>query len=269
MIQAQTQLGFSITSAFKAVAKSPLTLAQKSYGVTKFAAKKTGSVAKTAGKVVYKASVIPLQYTLIKPTEWLANVATRPIKNRVHTLVNRRAAKLAFDKRKSTVPNAAEKAEAKAWAKHKLTYDGPGGIPTPHGKILAMFAGSYVVPSYNYTYAGQLGVAPAVVAAAVPVLIALANAMISKYAKSGEAPANPNADQQANAEDPVTPGTVDLQPVQNAIDEAVADAGGDAGGGAMSRRSGFPGGITKRHMLIGAAVVGGIVVISLLTRSKS
>lgn len=263
MIQAQTNLGFSITSAFK-TAINPIAMTKKTLAVSKKATVATG-------KIVYKASVLPLQYTLIKPTQWLADKATKPIRNRVHTLVNRRALKLAMDKRKSTVPNAAEKAEAKAWAKHKLTYDGPGGIPTPHGKILAMFAGPalYEFGQLGDPYAGQLGVAPAVIAAAVPVLVALANAMISKYAKSGEAPAHPSADAAANAEDPVTPGTVDLQPVQNAVDEASA-AGGDASveETASGGKHRSVGGIKQSHILIGAAVLGGVVLIALVTRKK-
>ena len=271
MICSQPQLGFSLTSFVK-TAVNPIAMTKKSFQATK-------AVAKTTGKVVYKASVLPLQYTLIKPTRWLADKATKPIRNRVQTIVNRRAVKIAMDKRHSTTPTPAEKAEAKAWTKHKLTYDGPGGIPTPHGKILALFAGSeYHVPAY--TEMGQLGVAPAVIAAAVPILVALANSMISKYNKSGEAPAHPQADAATNASDPVAPGTVDLQPVQNAIDEATASAAQDAGGsgtepgddgsggGAKKHGGGLPGGITQKQLMIGAAVIGGVVLIAMLTKKS-
>lgn len=275
MIQPQVNdggLGFSITSAFK-TAINPIAMTKKSYQATK-------SAAKTGAKVVYKASVLPLQYTLIKPTQWLASKATRPIKNRVRTLVNRRAAKIAMDKRRSTTPTPAEYAEAKAWAKHKLTYDGPGGTPTPHGAILAMFAG----PSYSGSlgssdyYDGQLGVAPAVVAAAVPVLLALANAMISKYAKSGEAPANPRADAQARAEEPpMAAGTQDLQRIQDAAAEAAASAAEDAGadpveaaasGQVGPRQRGAFGGISRNHMIIGGAVLGGVLLLAMMTKKK-
>lgn len=286
MICSQPQLGFPSFSSIVKTAVNPIAMTKKSYQATKAITKKsaavTAQVAKTGAKVVYKASVLPLQYTLIKPTQWLADKATKPIRNRVQTIVNRRAAKIAMDKRHSTTPTPAEKAEAKAWTKHKLTYDGPGGIPTPHGKILALFAGSeYHVPTY--TQMGQLGVAPAVIAAAVPVFVALANAMISKYAKSGEAPANPQADQYTSSTDPVAPGTVDLQPVQNMVDEATASANQDAGGSGMEpgmpsddgsggsavkRGGGLPGGISKNHLLIGAAVIGGVVLIATLTKKS-
>lgn len=254
--------GFPSFTSIVKTAVNPIAMTKKSYQATKAVTQKTG-------KVVYQAHAIPTKWLAIKPTMWLADKATKPIRNRVQTIVNRRAAKIAMDKRHSPVPTPAEKAEAKAWTKHKLTYDGPGGIPTPHGKILALFAGSeYHVPVY--TEMGQLGVAPAVVAAAVPVLVALANAMINKYAKSGEAPAHPQADATTNAADPVTPGTVDLQPTQNMMDEAAASAAADADAGTSAdvgaRRGG--GGIKRSHLLIGAAVLGGVVLIALVTRKK-
>ncbi len=269
MICSQPQLGFPSFSSIVKTAVNPIAMTKKSYQATKKATLVTG-------KVIYKAHEIPTKYLALKPTMWLANKATKPIRNRVQTIVNRRAAKIAMDKRHSTTPTAAEKAEAKAWTKHKLTYDGPGGIPTPHGKILALFAGSeYQMPTH--TQDGQLGVAPAVVAAMVPLLVALANAMISKYAKSGEAPANPQADQRTNAVDPMAPGTVDLQPMQNAMDEMSAGVAADAGmpgadveaaGGESGRHSGLPGGISKNHMLIGAAVLGGLVLVAMLTKKS-
>lgn len=284
MISAQlgNGLGFPSFSSIAKTALNPIAATKASIAATKAVTKKsaaaTVAVTKKSAQVVYQAHAIPTKWLALKPTEWLADKALAPVKSRVRTIVSRRAAKIAMDKRKSTTPTPAEVAEAKAWTKHKLMYDGPAGVPTPHGAILALFAGA---PSFSGSgfgssyYGGQLGVAPAVAAAAVPILITLANAMIKKYANSGEAPANPRADAQATSpamdsqpEAPMAAGTQDLQPVQDAVTQAAAEAGGDpaAPAGGKGKHGGLPGGITKKHLMIGGAVIGGIVLISMLKK---
>ncbi len=282
MISAQlgNGLGFPSFSSIAKTALNPIAATKASIAATKAVTKKsaaaTVAVTKKSAQVVYQAHAIPTKWLALKPTEWLADKALAPVKSRVRKLVSRRAAKIAMDKRKSATPTPAEVAEAKAWTKHKLTYDGPAGVPTPHGAILALFAGSpgFSGSGFGSYYDGQLGIAPAVAAAAVPVLVTLANAMIKKYANSGEAPANPRADAQATSpamdsqpEAPMAAGTQDLQPVQDAVTQAAAEAGGDpAAAGGKGKHGGLPGGITRKHLMIGGVVIGGIVLISMLRK---
>lgn len=262
------EFGFSITSLAKKVGST----AVKTVTVpTKYVAK--GAVAagrgvatgaKVAGKAVYQAHAIPTKWLAIKPTMWLAEKATAPVKKRVRTIVDRRARKLAWDRRKSKTPTSAEHNEARTWTRNRLLALTP---VVPVAPLLAAFAGA---PVDDY----QLGVAPAVVAAAVPVMMAAAAALISQFNKSGEAPADPTsaAAAQAPAGGPdqgaAAPGQVDMTPVQDAADqanEAIQQATTPPG---MVR---LPGGARakKSHLMIGGAVVIGLIVVLSMSGKKS
>jgi len=243
------QLGFSITSPFKAVARGVATGARAAgHGVA------VG--ARTAGKVAYA----PIKYGIIKPAEWLGNKLMAPIRNRVQKIVHRRAAKIAYDSRKSTTPTPAEVSQARSWTKSKLKGE------LPHGPVLALFAGP-TIPDTGPL--GDFGIAPAVAAAAVPVFMALAQQLLSRFNSSGEAPANPAADAKADAaapDAPVPAGAVDLQPAQDAADAASTAIDNVAHPGTVK----LPGGmhVKKSHLMIGGAVLGGVILLSLLTRKK-
>jgi len=206
---------------------------------------------------------------IIKPFEWVASKVTAPIRNRVHQLRDRRAGKLAWDRRKSKTPNASERAEAKAWTKNHLKKQGP------HGEILQLFAGSTPMLLGGGVALGD-PVTISLIAASVPVFMALMNTVLKKANNSGEAPANPAAggSGKGGAPGPAAPGTVDLTPVQDA---AAAAAGGDAGGGdaagggGKGKHGGGGGqilGMPKKYVMIGGAVLGGVLVLSLLTSKK-
>lgn len=264
------EFGFSVTSPFKKVGRGIKKVGKAGYGVTKKVAKTGVHVAKTGVKAVGKG----LKYAIVAPALWLASKATAPVRNRVHKLRNRRAAKLAWDRRKSKTPNAAENAEAKSWTKSHLKGKGP------HGQVLALFAGApddVLLGSYE-PYAGQLGMDPAtatVIASSIPIFMALMNKVLGQASASGEAPANPQADAAADAsaaaETAAAPGEIDVGPAQEAAADAAQaaqEAVQDAVEPGMVR---LPGGIRakKSHLMIGGAVVGGLVLISLLMPKKS
>lgn len=267
------ELGFSITSLAKKVGG---TVAKTVTVPTKYAVKATVTSAKyakkgavVAGKGIYQAHAIPTKWLAIKPTEWLAHKALAPVKSRVQTIVNRRARKLAWDRRKSKTPTPAEHQEARTWTRNRLL---ASSVIIPAAPLLAAFAGAPVRDA-------ELGVAPAVVAAAVPVMMAAAAALISQFNKSGEAPANPGdaASAQAPASAPdagvPNPGEVDTTPVQDAADQAkeaidqAADAAQGKKHGAMMK---LPGGmkVSKSHLMIGGALVIGLVVVMSMSKKK-
>lgn len=234
---------------------------------TKFVARQTGDAAKQVGQAV-KTGVL-------KPAEFIAHAATQPLRSRVHTLRDRRARKLAWDRRKSKTPDAKDRRDAKNWTKSKLHKSGPQGY------LLALFAGpadDYVTLSGMDVYGSGLGFDPAtasIIAASIPVFMAILNVMLSKANKSGEAPVDPSSPVPASdaaalspeAEGGMTPGAVDMSPVQDAAAAAEEAAQDAAGGGGMVK---LPGGVhaKKSHLLLGAAVVGGLVVVLLVMRSK-
>lgn len=219
------------------------------------------STAKGAAEAVGHA----IKTGIIKPFEWVASKATAPIRNRVHQLRDRRARKLAWDNRKSTTPTPAENAQAKSWTKSHLKQQGP------HGEILQLFAGS----SPMLLGAATLGdpVTLSLIAASIPVFMALMNKVLHKADASGQAPADPTKGGAA-ASAPAAPGTVDLTPAQDAA--AAAGGGGDGGGGADAgggggKHGGGGGkllGMPKKYVIIGGAVLGGVLVLSLLTGKK-
>ena len=206
---------------------------------------------------------------IIKPFEWVASKVTAPIRNRVHKLRDRRAAKLAWDRRKSTTPNAQEKAEAKSWTKSHLKSQGP------HGEVLQLFAGPMPM------LLGGGGVAlgdPAtisLIAASIPVFMALMNKVLNHANASGEAPADPTkGGAPGGAPPPGAPGADAGGPDATAAGGG-ADAGGDdsgasGGGGGKHGRGGGAMilGMPKKYVIIGGAVLGGVLVLSLLTSKK-
>ena len=251
MISTSPQLGFSITSPFRAVARAGKATG---HGIA-VGARATAHGAIAVGKIA------------LKPAEWLVHAAMTPVRNKVHTLRDRRANKLAWDKRKSRTPNAAERAEAASWTKAKLKGVGP------HGKVLALFAGPPIALLGGYESEMRLGdpATASLVAASIPVFLAIMNALLTKTSKSGEAPANIGPGGQPMQERPNAPGTVDMTPVQEAAQSAAEDAAAMAenpsSGGGMRLPGVGP--VKRSHLLVGAAVVGGIVLVVLLTRKKS
>ena len=205
---------------------------------------------------------------VIKPFEWVASKVTAPIRSRVHKLRDRRAGKLAWDRRKSRTPNAAEKAEAKAWTKSHLKHQGP------HGEVLQLFAG---------VDSGFLGVAgfgaaqfgdPAtisLIAASIPVFMALMNSVLKKASASGEAPADPTkggAGGGGGGMPPGPPGAGGDAAAGGGADAAAAGgddgSGAGGGGGGEGKLLGLP----KKYVIIGGAVLGGVLVLSLLLPKK-
>jgi hypothetical protein len=116
------------------------------------------------------------------------------------------------------------------------------------------------------------------VIASIPVLLAIISAILRGSAKSGDAPANAQeaaADVQ-DAADAATaggdPGTVD-QAVAMA-QQADAGGGGPAGADSAMVPEGavrLPGGIVaqKSHLMLGGAVVLGLVVLSMVGKKKA
>jgi hypothetical protein len=241
------------------VSNSPLGFSIRSVGRgIKSGVQATGHGIKKGAKVVGKAAYFPVEWTLIKPTQWLAHQAARPIKGLVLRLEHRRAVKLAWDKRKSKTPNAQELAEAKSWTKHTLNHQ------LPHGPILALFAGSDAA-MLGYYENVQLGIAPAVVAAAIPVFMAVMQNLLSRFSKSGEAPADPGADAQAAAADQgPPPGVTDLQPAQDAAADAVQNVADKVRGGGKSVKLPGVGRVKQSYLMIGGAVALGLVLVVML-----
>jgi hypothetical protein len=241
-----SQLGFSL---------NPLKAVRKVGSGIATGARAVGRGAKTVGKLAYK----PIEFAVVKPTEWLAHKIMAPVRNRVQKIVHRRAAKIAYDNRKSTTPTPAEVSQARSWTRSKLRHE------LPHGPALAVFAGPDTVLLGDH----ELGVAPAIAAAAVPIFVALAQSLLSRFARSGEAPANPGADANAEAaapDAPVPAGTVDLQPAQDAAQD-VADTIDTTAHPGMVK---LPGGmqVKKSHLMIGGAVLGGVILLSLFQRKS-
>jgi hypothetical protein len=179
------------------------------FGFFKKLARGVGKVAKGAAKGVVKLHTVPLKYT-VKAVKKVGQgalwLATKPIRSRINVMVNRRATKLAFDRRRTKTPTAAERGEARAWAKKKLAAKGP------HGKLIALLAGGpspvdlLGAPVFGMSVsAGGLGIDPATltaITASIPVFVALVNTVINATSKSGEAPANPAAAPEAQPQAP-------------------------------------------------------------------
>lgn len=199
---------------------------------------------------------------LIKPFEWVASKVTAPIRNRVHQLRDRRAKKLAWDARKSTTPTPAEQAQAKAWTKSHLKKQGP------HGEVLQLFAGPSPMLLGNATLGDPVTLS--IIAASVPIFMELMNKVLHKADASGEAPANPAAG-GGGAAAPGAPGG-DAAAAGDDGSGGGADAAGDGSGGKHGKGGDGGGpkllGMPKKYVIIGGAVLGGVLVLSLLTSKK-
>lgn len=170
---APNSLGFSLNPI-----KAVKTVVQKTVvAPTKFTA-----------KAVYQAHAIPTKLA-IKATKFATALALKPITNKLNSMKAQRAKKLSLERRKSPTPNAAENAEARSWVKSQLSNKGP------HGKVLALLAGAHPYTDDGVLLGAvgyQLGVAPAVAAALIPVLAALLQQIIKGMNSKGELQANAN-----------------------------------------------------------------------------
>jgi hypothetical protein len=118
--------------------------------------------------------------TGLQVTKAVTDLALRPLRGKLNTLKDRRAKKLAWDKRRSTLPTVAERAQARKDVKGMLASKGP------HGKMMAWLAGGPM-------FAGELGVVgydDAALAAIATALTASAVKIIQDAAKSKFAPAD-------------------------------------------------------------------------------
>jgi hypothetical protein len=135
------------------------------------------SGAKTVGKGVARGAKFVGQHAF--------NLAVSPIRHFTNQMISRRAAKIAWDRRKSRQPMPAEVAEAKAWSKNQMKAKGP------HGKLIALLMGPPVVGAF-----GQVDpVSQAAIVSASAALAALASQTLKSLAKGGSAP-DPAALQQ-------------------------------------------------------------------------
>jgi hypothetical protein len=189
-------LGFGFKSFFKkvghGVAKGARAAERGAVKGTKAAGRGAARVSKKTGltrvgKVAFKAGVLPLRVMALG-LELAFKVATRPIRSRLNTLKDRRARKLAWDRRRATTPTVAERAEARAWAKHMLNHE-----YRPLGYMLAYLSGADPA-------AGALGDAAfgafgepitASILASIPVLIGLSTTVLNKTVANKQAPINP------------------------------------------------------------------------------
>lgn len=255
MIFEQPQLGFSLTKPFKSVAHAVSHEAKAvGKGAVHVAKKATSPIARLA-----LFPVVELNKVVLTP---IVKTALKPVKSRVNTLKTRRAQKLAWDRRKSTTPTPAEHAEATSWAKSKLRGEAP-----PLGLMLSLLAGPPIIDERTPVI-GQLGEpATASVLASIPALIALMNTILSRSSKSGEAPASVGGGGKhgggANASGDAGGGAQD-----DGGADAGSDTGSDTGSGAKIKLPGV-GPVKKSYVLIGGAVLGGALLLALLTRKST
>lgn len=285
MVFSHPQLGFSITSPFKKIGSGiKKGVTATGHGIAT-GVKATGHGVATGARYTAKGAKAVGKLAL-KPLELIEDITLKPllkpIKNRLNTLKDRRAKKLAWDNRKSKVPTAAERAEARSWTKSQVK----GSIP--FGPVLAALAGPPVstedVMMLGTPIVGEFGevVTAATILASIPVLLAIVNALLGSKAKSGEAPAS--VGEQAVPQD----GPIDQRAIQQAAGRAAAAAGAatnaamqaiqngegaDDGGSANDGSGGgggaivkLPGGmnVKRSHLIIGGVVVGGLVLLMLL-----
>lgn len=198
--------------------------------------------------------------------------ALKPVRNKVNQLKDRRAKKLAWDRRQSTTPTQAEKNEAKSWAKSSLRREKP-----PFGLMLSFLAGTpppepILFGRVEPISLGDLGdPTTAAIISSIPVLLEIMKSVLSHHDSAGDAPAN--AQGRGGAPGPAAaPGAPDA----NGGDAGGGDTGGDDGsgsGGAGGKHGKGGGGamilgMPKKYVIIGGAVFGGIIVLSLLTSKK-
>lgn len=264
--------GFSITSPFKAVAHATTsavkTVGKRAAAVGKGAARGTvaagrgvahGAVAvghgteqlaRKYGKEAALLAVLPVAVVtkdIVAPA--LKATVLRPVISRINTLKDRRAKKIAWDRRQSTTPTPQERSEASSWTKSHLRSQTP-----PFGLMMSVLAGA--APQTSLRGLGEP--TTATIAAAVPALVALLNAILSKANSSGDAPAHVGGGKAGSV--PVAPGGDAADGGQLAPgDDTGADPNGSGG-------TSLPFGLTKKQLTIGGVVLGGAVVLALLTR---
>jgi hypothetical protein len=178
----------------KTVVEPGKIVGKSAVGVTKSSVAVGTNVArgrfKEAGKAAVRVALAPGKLavdttkhaagTAMQVSKAVTNLALKPVRAKLNTLKGRRARKLAWDNRQSTVPNSAESAQARKDVKAMLSRKGP------HGKMLAWLAGGPML-------AGQLGVVgydDAAIAAVATALVATAAKIIQDAAKSKFAPAD-------------------------------------------------------------------------------
>jgi uncharacterized membrane protein YgcG len=229
------------------------------------------STVKSAASAAAHVAELPAKAVVHAVTS-VMKLAFRPITSRIHTLENRRAGKIAYDKRKATTPTPAERAQAKSWTKSHLRSQGP------QGALLSLFAGPPPMMPFMPA-AGMLGQDPAtvsVIAASIPIFTALMNSILHKASASGEAPAKPG--DAPPASDPEAAAAAQAQAAGGGAAAGGDAGGGDAGAGGDAGGGGGGGGghgggskilgMPKKYVIIGGAVLGGILVLSLLSSKK-
>lgn len=255
----QTGLGFNPFHAVKNIAK------KAEHGVA-VSARATGHGIEKGAKVVGKVALAPAEFAL-KISEAATRLALRPVTSRIRTLENRRANKIAWDARKSKTPTPTERAQAKSWTKSQLKKK------LPHGPLLALLAGAPPVSTAQlgaFGMSANLGIAPAVIAALIPVFMALMNEMLRSFSKSGEAPVAIGPNGQILLPPGMDPTMPD--PAAQAAVDAGADGptpGGDDGsGGEMGPGGGGGdgGGGKPNMLLIGGGIAAVVVVLMLMKK---
>lgn len=257
-------LGFSITSPFKSVAHAAKAVGRGTVAVGKGVEHGTVAAAKGAGGLVSKYGkqaallaalpVVEVNKIIVEPA--LKATILRPVISRINTLKDRRARKLAWDARRSTTPTPAERGQASSWTKAHLRSQAP-----PLGLMMSVLAGSRL----GATQLGMRGFGEpttATITAAVPALVALLNSILKKANSSGDAPEKVGGDAASGAD--VGASGSDDTASGGGID---ASGSGKRGGhGAGHADSSLPLGLTKKQLTIGGAVLGGVVLLALLTR---
>lgn len=262
MITTGPQLGFSLNpiKALKKVGHGVAVGARATgHGVVA-----TGKFVKKHGVEAIELAVLPVLALNKLVTGPILKRALAPVKARVTTLKERRAKKIAWDRRKSTTPTAAERDEARQWTKNSVKGEIPfGPLLSALAGTPPMFAGYHEPPD---TFGEPVTIAT--ILSSIPVLLAIMSHIMGKAAASGEAPAQIAADTQAAA--------AQVQAIANqAQAQAAADAaGGDPGGGGSDDGGGsgggglLPHGLGKQsHLLMTVAVVGGIGIVAYLLLS--
>jgi hypothetical protein len=251
----------------------------------KFVVHHAGDIAKLA-----VLPVVEMNKYILQP---ILHVALTPVRRKVDVLKNRRAHKIAWDTRKSPTPTPAENAQAKSWAKSYLKHEVP-----PFGLMLSLLAGPalYGAPRANMFGTSAMFGDPttATIIASVPTLLAIIDKVLTRSDKNGQAPSNAAgkgkgggggggggaaaADGGGAAAD--AGGGADAGADASAAggDDGGADAGGGGGGRHGGKHGGGGGGagtlakkfgLSKKQLMIGGAVVGGLVLLVLLMPKKS
>jgi hypothetical protein len=170
----------------KAVRKGAKAVKKTAASPVKTAKRLPGSAVSAGRKAVKKAAKVtvkPLTVATAAAAKGAFLLATKPLRVRINRIKARRALKLAMERRKSRVPTAAEKKEAREWTKAKLKSEGP------HGQVLALLAGPADEVVLLGSAAINLGAEPATmvaIQAAIPILTQVLNKLIQKLTKSGD-----------------------------------------------------------------------------------